>query len=86
MLEEIQLRQDMLRSEVKLRKGSRFSIENYNEHSDEINKFYIKTSKTHTSSENSEESLCEHKCSKQIEFSSNGVRHIQRGSCISKRK
>lgn len=73
MLEEIQKRQEMLKTEMKLRKASRFDEE---EDEAKMNSC--------GSVENSEESLCEHRCGGVIEFSNNGVREVQRGSCISK--
>lgn len=71
MLEEIQKRQEMLKSEMKLRKASRFD-----EDEDETRR------SSFGSVDNSDESLCGHKCGGIIEFSNNGLRVIQRGSCI----
>lgn len=73
MLEEIQKRQEMLKSEMKLRKASRFDDDE-----DETRR-----SSFESCVENSDESLCEHKYGGVIEFSNNGIREVQRGSCIS---
>lgn len=74
MLEEIQKRQEMLKTEMKLMKASRF---------DEVEG----RTRRHSSGsliENSEENCCNHKCGVTVTFSNNGYREIQRGSCISK--
>lgn len=74
MLEEIQKRQEMLRTEMKLIKASRFD-----ENDDETRRNSVGS--TLDSNDND---FCEHKYGGIIEFFNNGYREIQRGSCISK--
>lgn len=74
MLEEIQKRQEMLITEMKLIKASRFD--------DDENE--IRRSSFGSVIDANDENSCEHKCGGIIEFSNNGFREIQRGSCISK--
>lgn len=71
MLDEIQKRQEMLKSEMKLRKASRFEDEE-----DETRRCSF------GSVEASDDSLCDHKCGGIIQFTNNALREIQRGSCI----
>lgn len=73
MLEEIQKRQEMLKTEMKLIRASRFD-------EDEDN---TRRSSFGSIVDNNDERPCEHKAAI-IEFSNNGFREIQRGSCISK--
>ncbi|KAK4885013.1 hypothetical protein RN001_001284 [Aquatica leii] len=74
MLNEIQKRKEMLKSEFKLRR-ERFSTENSEDSSD--------LSKNRSSStSNNDELSCEHKGTQIIEFSNNGLREIQRGRCF----
>lgn len=72
MLEEIQKRQEMLKTEMKLRKASRFDEDENDTRRDSLK-----------SIESCEEYACEHKFADVIEFSNNGLRQIQRGSCLS---
>ncbi|KAF5298737.1 hypothetical protein FQR65_LT09606 [Abscondita terminalis] len=79
MLNEIEKRKEILKSEFKLRRD-RFSTE-----IPKTRVIYQKTGNEQSSSTsiNDESSSCEHKGTQIIEFSNNGLREIQRGRCTS---
>lgn len=80
MLEEIQKRQEMLRTEIKLRKASRFGDDEEKTRRSSSGSVKVGSS----AGEDCEEIICEHKCGGVIEFLNNGFREIQRGTCISR--
>lgn len=74
MLEEIQKHQEMLKTQMKQIRASRFDEDDDN----------TRRSSFDSTADNNEEKPCEHKCGGVIQFSNNGFREVQRGSCISK--
>ncbi|KAJ8942596.1 hypothetical protein NQ318_006226, partial [Aromia moschata] len=79
MIEEVQRRQEMLKSEVRLRRENRHNSENEEEFEANRRFSFVSRRRNNSSTESSEESLCQHKSTTLVEF---GHREIQRGRCI----
>ncbi|KAJ8980157.1 hypothetical protein NQ317_014652, partial [Molorchus minor] len=81
MIKEVQRRQEILKSEVRLRRENRQNSDNDDEFDTNRRYSYVRR-RNNSSTESSDESLCqqcEHRGTTTIEF---GIREIQRGRCI----